>query len=85
MDAKITLSFNREVIQKAKAFAAANHISLSRLLEHLLRKATSGNYKELEDLPIADWIKEVSEGKVEYVTRQRSRKALKEEFFGSRK
>jgi hypothetical protein len=33
MDAKLTLHFNQDVIEKAKAFAAANNISLSRLAE----------------------------------------------------
>ena len=84
MDTKVTLSFDREVIQKAKAFAEAHHLSLSRLLEYLLRKATSGNYQELEDMPIADWVHEVAEGKAEYLTRSKSRKALKNEFFDSR-
>jgi hypothetical protein len=85
MDAKVTLSFDREVIQKAKALAEAHNISLSRFLEYLLRKATSENYQELEDLPIADWVNEVAEGKAEYLTRPRSRKTLKREFFDSRK
>jgi antitoxin component of RelBE/YafQ-DinJ toxin-antitoxin module len=85
MDAKVTLSFDREVIQKAKALAEAHNISLSRFLEYLLRKAASENYQELEDLPIADWVNEVAEGKAEYLTRPRSRKALKKEFFDSRK
>jgi hypothetical protein len=35
MDAKLTLHFDREVIVKAKAFAAANNISLSRLTEFI--------------------------------------------------
>jgi len=85
MDAKVTLSFDREVIQKAKALAEAHNISLSRFLEYLLRKATSENYQELEDLPIADWVNEVAEGKAEYLTRPRSRKTLNREFFDSRK
>jgi hypothetical protein len=85
MDAKVTLSFNKEVIRKAKEFAEVQNISLSRLLEYLLRKATSGNYQQLEDLPIADWVNEVAEGKAEYITRPKSRKALKKEFFDSRK
>ena len=85
MDAKVTLSFDREVIQKAKALAEAHNISLSRFLEYLLRKATCENYQELEDLPIADWVNEVAEGKAEYLTRPRSRKTLNREFFDSRK
>lgn len=85
MDAKITLSFDQEVIQRAKAFAESHNVSLSRLMEFMLRRATSGSYQQLEDLPIADWVQEVSEGKAEYIIRPKSRKALKKEFFDSRK
>ncbi len=85
MDAKITLSFDQEVIQRAKAFAESHNVSLSRLMEFMLRRATSGSYQQLEDLPIADWVQEVSEGKAEYMIRPKSRKALKKEFFDSRK
>jgi len=84
-DAKVTLSFDREVIQKAKTFAEAHDISLSRLLEYLLRKATSEDYQELEDLPIADWVNEVADGKAVYLTHPKSRKKQKKEFFNSRK
>jgi hypothetical protein len=85
MDAKVTLSFDQEVIQQAKEFAAAQNISLSRFLEYLLRKATTGHYQQLEDLPIADWVAEVAEGKAEYITKSKARKALKKDFFESRK
>jgi hypothetical protein len=85
MDNKITLSFDENVINKAKAFAEANHISLSRLTELLYRKITEGNYKNLEELPIADWVNMVAEGEVEYKTKPRSRKDLKKGFFDSKK
>jgi hypothetical protein len=84
MDAKVTLSFDKDVIQKAKAFSESHNISLSRFLEYLLRKATSSSYQDLEDLPIADWVHELSEGKAEYIIRPKSRKTLKKEFFDSR-
>ena len=41
MDSKITLSFDQQVIEQAKEFAAANNISLSRLTEFLLSKVIS--------------------------------------------
>lgn len=85
MDSKITLSFDKEVIKKAKRFAASQNISLSRLTEMLLRKITSGQYKSLEEFPIADWVHRLAEGEVEYKTRPLSRKRLKQEFFKSRK
>ncbi|MGO4875747.1 DUF6364 family protein [Pedobacter sp. AJM] len=49
MDSKLTLSFNRDVVTKAKKYAADHNISLSRLIEHLLIQVTSGDYKSLED------------------------------------
>lgn len=85
MDAKITLSFDQSVIEKAKQFADTNNISLSRLTEFLYTKITSGHYKNLEELPISDWVSIVSEGNVEYQTKAKSRKNLKQEFYKSRK
>lgn len=85
MDAKITLSFSEEVIAKAKKFAEANDMSLSRLTEFLYRKITSGHYKSLEELPVAEWVSMVAEGETEYHTKARSRKAMKKEYFKSKK
>ena len=61
MDAKITLSFDEAVINKAKKYADANDISLSRLTEFLYRKITSGHYQNLEDMPVSDWVSMVAE------------------------
>lgn len=85
MDAKITLSFDKEVIARAKKFADAQNISLSRMMEYLLREITSGNYRNLEEFPLSDWVSQLAEGKAVYVTRPRSRKVLKNEFMNSKK
>jgi len=86
MDAKITLSFDEAVINKAKKYADANDISLSRLTEFLYSKITSGHYQTLEDMSVSDWVQLVAEGKVEYKTSaSKSRKALKKEYFNSKK
>ena len=85
MDAKITLSFDEGVINKAKAFAESRNISLSRLTEFLYGKITNKRFTSLEDLPLADWVNQVSEGKVEYKTKSRLRKEMKAEFFSRHK
>lgn len=85
MDAKITLSFNEDIINKAKKFADEQNISLSRLTEFLYMQITSGNYKNLEALPVSDWVSKVAEGAAEYKTKTKSRKALKNEYLKSRK
>ena len=85
MDAKITLSFNKTVIEQAKKYADDNNISLSRLTEFLLSKVTSKKHKSLEDLPISDWVSVVAEGGVEYQTKARKNKDLKNEYFKSKK
>ena len=86
MDNKITLSFDESVISKAKKYAERNNISLSRLIEFLLKKVAANNYSSLEDFPIADWVQQVAEGEAVYQTKaRRTRKAAKEEFFKSRK
>ena len=85
MDAKITLSFDEEVIAKAKAFSSAHNISLSRLTEFILRKITNAEYQSLEDIPVADWVNALAEGPVEYNTKAKRRKKLSEEYFQSQK
>lgn len=85
MDAKITLSFDKAVIKNAKEYAEQHNISLSRLTEFLLRQITSGEYKNLEELPISDWVAQVAEGDVQYRTKAQSRKSLKEAYYKSRK
>ena len=85
MDAKITLSFNEDIIRKAKRFADDNNISLSRLAEFLLSKVTSSNYKSLDELPVSDWVNMVSEGEVEYVRKPRSSKQWKKEYYTRKK
>lgn len=85
MDAKITLSFNEDIISKAKRFADDNNISLSRLTEFLYSKITSAHYQQLEDLPVADWVSMLAEGEVKYQKSTPSRKTLKKEYYKSRK
>lgn len=84
MDAKVTLSFDSEVIKEAKEFAASNNISLSRLTEFLYRQITSKNYQSLEDFPISDWVNQVAEEAAEY-RRATPRKKMKSEFFDAQK
>jgi hypothetical protein len=80
MDAKITLSFDDQVIAEAKKFAENNNISLSRLTEFLLSKVTSTSYKSLDDMPVSDWVGMLAEGDVEYIRMPPSAKKLKDEF-----
>lgn len=79
----MTLSFDKAVIERAKEFAEKNHISLSRLTEHLLRRITEKAYAGLDDLPISDWVTEVAEGKAEY--KKRGKSSLKKDYYESRK
>ncbi len=83
MDAKLTLSFDSSVIEKAKKFADARGISLSRLTEYLYRQVTSGSYISIDDFPIADWVNQVADGEAVY--KRRSRKSTKDEYYNSRK
>lgn len=85
MDAKITLSFDEDVIAKAKRYAEKNNISVSRLVEFLLLKTTSSNYNSLEDFPISEWVSQVAEGEAIYLTKKKTRKAAKSEYFSSKK
>jgi antitoxin component of RelBE/YafQ-DinJ toxin-antitoxin module len=83
MDAKITLSFDAAVADKAKAFAEANNISLSRLVEFMLTKVTDKRYRSIDELPVSDWVNAVAEGEVEYVRKNASQN-VKKEYFATR-
>lgn len=86
MDAKLTLSFNQDIVARAKKYASDNNISLSRLIEHLLTQVTATEYKSLEDYPITDWVNMVAEGEIEYKkSAKTTRKSSKDEFFASKK
>lgn len=86
MDAKITLSFNQSVINRAKEYADEQGLSLSRLTEILLKKVIStGRHDNIEDIPISDWVSAVAEGEAEYRTRSRNKKSMKKEFFEKNK
>lgn len=85
MDSKLTLRLNTLIIEQAKAYAETNHMSLSRLVELLLRKCINTGFYNLENLPISDWVGIVAEGSVAYTTTKKSRKDLKDEFFKSKK
>ena len=81
MDAKITLSFDAAIIEKAKQYAETNQISLSRLIEFMLSKVVVSNYKSLDEIPVSDWVHMVSEGEVKYERKPRSNKQLKQAYY----
>lgn len=86
MDSKITLSFDADVIQRAKVLADELGISLSRLTEILYTKALQhGDPYKIEDYPVSDWVMMVAEDNVEYVKTPKSRSDLKKEYAESRK
>ena len=85
MDAKLTLSLDHDVINKAKIFAEKNNISLSRLTEFLYSRLSEKPYPNLEELPISDWVMMAAEGQAEYKTKPKSSKKLRSEYFDSKK
>lgn len=85
MDVKITLSFDGEIIAKAKRFAESQNISLSRLTEFLYSKIIKQNYIALEDFPVSEWINVAAEGPAQYNVKRKNSKQLKDEFYQSRK
>lgn len=85
MDKKVTLSFNEEVIDKAKEFASSKGISLSRLTEYLFERitVTPKSYDFLDDLPVADFISQLAEDQAVY--KKTDPKTYKTMFNESRK
>jgi hypothetical protein len=88
MDAKVTLSFDAEVIERAKILCDDLGISLSRFTEIVYSKALEfGRPASIEELPVSAWVNAVAEENATYYSpaRQKSRSDLKKEFFESQK
>lgn len=63
MDAKLTLKFDKFVIDKAKDYAAAHKRSLSRIIESYLRSLIIKNDpKNSDDFEISPFVKSMSTG-----------------------
>lgn len=58
MDTKLTLKLDQEIIEKAKHYASANKLSLSRIIENYLNSLTSE--KTNDDLQISPFVKSLS-------------------------
>ena len=52
MQAKLTLSLDKEVIEQAKKFSRQQHQSLSKMVENYLRRITAQERKDEEPTPI---------------------------------
>ena len=87
MDAKVTLSFDAEVIERAKELCDELGISLSRFTEILYSKALEfGRPASIEELPISAWVGAVAEDSPVYISSaKRLRRDSKKEFFDSRR
>jgi len=61
MDTKLTLKLNEAVIERAKRYAAAKKLSLSRLIENYLDSLTTDTSGDDSDL--SPFVKSIASGK----------------------
>ncbi len=63
MDAKLTLKLDKNVIEKAKEYAASRNRSLSRIIEAYLKALTiQENQSEKQTIEISPYVKSISSG-----------------------
>ena len=61
MDAKLTLKFDKQVVENAKQYAVKNNKSLSRIIESYLKLLTSKEKNnDVEEIVITDFVKSLS-------------------------
>lgn len=61
MDAKLTLKFDKQVVENAKQYAIKNNKSLSRIIESYLKILTSKEKNnDTEEIVITDFVKSLS-------------------------
>ena len=61
MDTKLTLNIDKNVIEKAKAYAKSQKISLSRLIESYLASLISQKSKDIDISPLVESLSGVIE------------------------
>lgn len=63
MDSKLTLKLDKEVIERAKAYAALHERSLSRVIESYLQSLVSNSdSSDLEEIQISPFVKNMASG-----------------------
>ena len=63
MDTKLTLKLDKNVIEKAKVYAAKQKISISFIVENYLNAITSAEKSEAKDeVKISEFVKSISVG-----------------------
>lgn len=60
MDTKLTLKLDVKIIEKAKIYAAGQHLSLSRLIENYLSALTGS--PEADAIEISPFVKSIATG-----------------------
>lgn len=83
MSTSITLNLNENTVYAVEELAQQKGISIDKLAEVLFEKAAASHYQSIDDLPVADWVLQLGEGKPEY--NPKTRKEIKEEYFESKK
>jgi hypothetical protein len=61
MDAKLTIKLDKAIIEEAKAYAAAQNRSLSRLIESYLQSLVSTT-ENIAEIPISPFVRSISAG-----------------------
>ena len=61
MDTKLTLKLDKSVIEKAKAYASEQQVSLSKLVENYLNALTSKS-TEKDEISITPFVKSLTDG-----------------------
>lgn len=85
MDAKITLSFRADVIQKAKVYAEKQGLSLSRIIENQLSRLIRDDAYHFDQFPISDWVYMAAEGDPEYHSTNKSSRRLRKDYQEGRR
>jgi hypothetical protein len=78
MNAKLTLSLDKEVIEKAKAYAKEQGISLSKMLENYLKVITKKSEKDTGEIEISPFVKSLAVPGLKPRTKEQMRKEYRE-------
>lgn len=78
MNAKLTLSLDKEIIERAKAYAKEQGTSVSKMVENFIKMTTSKTRaKEVEEIEISDFVKSLAMPSMKH----RTKEEMREEYY----
>lgn len=84
METEILMKLDENLVHAAMDFATRNNLGLQELISLMLKKMVGNSYQKFADMPIADWVRELSAEPIDLTMENRLWKERKKEYYESK-